>query len=112
MLSANWDSAKRDSEKGHIPAQAIQRDNQYPRSFVKKVTGSTLDKIIGGREIVKIAKQDNPHKIISTQLMLSYHGPSSVAFAKNLKKTFATLGSLNVYFTQTFQALEFLNIED
>ena len=31
--------------------------------------------------------------------MMSYHGPSSITFAKNLKKTFATLGSLDVYFT-------------
>ena len=49
--------------------------------------------------VVKIARHDNSQKTISTRLMLSYHEPSSVAFVKNLKKTFATLGSLNVNFT-------------
>ena len=66
---------------------------------MQKITRTTLDKIIGGREIVKIAKHDNSQKTISTRLMVSYHGPSSVAFAKNLKKTFATMGFLNVSFT-------------
>ena len=83
--------------EGLKKAQTIVRDNQYPRSFLEKITGSTLDNIIDGKEIVKTAKHDNSQKTINTRLMLSYHGPSSVGFAKNLKKTPATLGSLNAY---------------
>ena len=46
-------------------ALATLRDNQYPRSFVEKITDFTLDKIIGGREIFKIAKHDNSQKTIA-----------------------------------------------
>ena len=52
-------------------AEAILRDNQYSRIFVGKITGSSSDKVIDVREIVKTTKHDNSERIISTRLMLS-----------------------------------------
>ena len=85
--------------QGLKKAQAILRDNQYPRSFVEKITCSTLDKIVGVREIAKTAKQ-NPQKTLSTGLMISYQGPSSITFTKKIIKRPLPLRDLSMHILQ------------
>ena len=86
---------------GLMKAQKILRDNQYPTGFIEKITSHTLDNILAPVKSGLPVKPNRPKADLNIGLKLMYNGPSSITFAKNLKKTLEPLASLNVYFTTT-----------
>ena len=84
-----------------MKAQKILRDNQYPTGFIEKITSHTLDNILAQVKSGLPAEPNRPKADLNIGLKLMYNGPSSITFAKNLKKTLEPLASLNVYFTTT-----------
>ena len=86
---------------GLMKAQKILRDNQYPTGFIEKTTSHTLDNILAPVKSGLPAKPNRPKADLNIGLKLMYNGPSSIIFAKNLKKTLEPLASLNIHFTTT-----------
>ena len=86
---------------GLMKAQKILRDNQYPTGFIEKTTSHTLDNILAPVKSGLPAKPNRPKADLNMGLKLMYNGPSSITFAKNLKKTLEPLASLNIHFTTT-----------
>ena len=60
-----------------------------------------MDNILAPGKSGLPAKPNRPKADLNIGLKLMYNGPSSITFAKNLKKTLEPLASLDVYFTTT-----------